>query len=390
MRIVNARFSMPFFCLVLGSWAHGTGRGSRRGVAGALLVAQMALLAVLPAGAEANSSGAAFAGVAAQVKKIPLKIRNQELQEALREAGGDSSYEISFGRIKEPQFAALKKYFRKQEPLDFDAQKNYELLDFLPAKMQALMNKRLEDGIRHPKDLAAVDLFFRNHDQADGATVMSTINCWGTAWEMTRDSSVKTPFVAFMGSRRFAQKMMTDPKLSDAVKAEQAQFGDLILFFADPNQERLLQHVAVYLGHGYYFERTDSGPAMFFRIAHLEDMKGRLRQAFAALSEEGQPEVKVRFELRRFLRQNQSTLSSPYQIFSLANSREPGIGEYQEALPRSENPQKLTLFADDRMGSGDANELIDMVEFRVRLSPVTGRGEIDPREPGASRLKSSD
>jgi hypothetical protein len=324
-------------------------------------------------------TGIKIAEVPATVRRIDLKIRDRELMAELKSAEGAFSYEISFGKLTEAQFKRLTDYFKKSEPLAFDARKSYGLADFLPAKMQALLHKRLENKVRKSADLDNVELFYKNYGE-----VYSTINCWGTAWEMVRDPSAGTPLVAFMSGRRYTQLIIQSA--SDLVKPQDGRFGDMLLLLTSDGDEKKMQHAAVYIGYGYYFERTDSGSAMFFRIAHLDDMRNRLKKAFQEKAAENEKSLRINIELRRF----RTPPLDPRAQFSAAKAEDPSVTEYADALPNSEDKRMVTLFSDDRMGGGDEVTLTDIAVFDIRLDPSTGRGGIDPATKDAARFKNAD
>ncbi len=336
--------------------------------------------------APAGGESVQISGVPATAQKIPLKVQDEDRMSSLKSVGGDFSYVITFGKLTQQQFASLVAYFKVGDGAQLDPQRIYSLEDFLPAKMQALVYRRLEMSSRSVESLMNVDLFYKNNGE-----IVSAVNCWGTAWEMVRDSSAKTPFMTFMASRRYVQTVLQSPEFSTEVSVADGHFGDMSLFLAKNELGTKLQHAAIFVGSGFYFERTDSGSEMFFRIVKLEEMTERLKKTFENYYNDiGEPQrIEIVTELRRFGTSGAKPLPTAAEQFSVKSSPDKTYQEYADALPSDINKAQVSLFADDRLGGGDEVNVVDMVPVKIRIHPTLHRGEIDPSDAGASRFVKS-
>lgn len=326
-----------------------------------------------------NGGGDAInvAGVSASVKKIELKLDDPAATKELAREHGNFSYEVSFGKISRSQFQRLMDYFRKAEPLSYDKNTSYDLTDFLPAKMQALLNKRLDVRTRSSKALSEVDLFYKNE-----GIIYSTINCWGTVWELIRDPSARTPFVTFLSSRRYAQKLLESDAYSVAIAPGNARFLDPIFFYSESHGVRRLEHGANFVFKDFFFERTDSSSESFFRLVRFDDMSARLKSTFGNSGVDGSRTVS--HAMRRF--GDTTPLPDPITAFSAAHASDKPNQEYVDALPRSVKRDRVTLFADGKMGGGDEVHVVDIQPFNVRINPITGRGELEQTREAVRRF----
>ncbi len=325
-----------------------------------------------------------IANVPATVERISLAISDPELSSELKQMGGDHSYHISFGQITETQFTNLKVHFRKDN-LNYNPKKSYTLLDFLPSKMQALMHLRLETGTRSPQELIDNPAFTSNVTRDGKVEVHSTTNCWGTAWELIRDPSANSPFIAFMTGYRNIMNYFEVPRSGmSQVKERDSIFGDLLLVFANPDRDSQLQHAAVVIGSGYFFERTDSGSATFFRIVNEKDMTGRIAKKFEEFHDFTGNIQKVTIT-KRFFNFSQP-LPDPVGGFSAQHMLLDELQEYIVYVPHSPSRQTVTVFAQPRIGGGEEVSLYDITPFKIRINE-SGMGEIDPGSKGADRFK---
>lgn len=182
--------------------------------------------------------------------------------------------QFRFGKLNRVQFDALKAaYAGDRSAVPYDADREYELIDFLLPKMQALIHTRFP-SMQRKKDWVSS-------------------NCWGTAYDLLRytrdisvfyvdDSEIRPQFESPDHSTLIAEverDIRNDaPAILDA--QDKLQFGDLALLYFGWG----LAHAAIYVDKGIYFEMTGSKPHWPYRLTrNLFDPNLRFNKTIQAV-----------------------------------------------------------------------------------------------------------
>ncbi|MEW5850120.1 MAG: LysM peptidoglycan-binding domain-containing protein [Myxococcota bacterium] len=202
------------------------------------------------------------------------------------------------GKLTQSQFDDVKKAFGGCSTVKFDPQREYTAVDFLPPKLQALVNQDLET-------MEPVTLKGTAHIGADMSPdpqdrqVGLTMNCHATAWEAARAYQGHAQDVSVFYGEMITMDALThdEQKFQVVAQLEASQVGeltkldlrpgDIIQFHevSDWARMTMLLHSAVYAGGGLFFEKPNTegpekaDPARYvtqeetpFRLATAESM----------------------------------------------------------------------------------------------------------------------
>lgn len=232
----------------------------------------------------------AAAGISVTVTKL-TDPRFSELSEV-----EDRYYlDIQLGRLTQAQYNTLKQMYGSHNFMVYEASRNYNLLDFLPASMQAVANQvfqrkdhdleflRGEEYNRLLEDEEAdygMDLWALRKNGIETAT-----NCWSTTIQNLN-------YIYFPQNYRYqlslpgrwqADEVLKSDDNSSAVGAGQERVYDaLLVSMADTNMEDsvMLQHSAIHIGKKIIFEKTDSSNNDPYRIALTRDVLAKYGRIF--------------------------------------------------------------------------------------------------------------
>ena len=205
--------------------------------------------------------------------------------------------EATLGPLSAAQFEAVHAALGQRSQVSYDPARSYQLTDFLPPTLQALVNKDLE--IPAPQKVAGAKHIGELMSQGEEKSIGLTSNCHGTAWEALR---------AYQGPQAAVDVYYGEMINMDAMSHDEAMFakvaelsaadvgklleqdlkpGDLVQFH-DTNEwvrMTMLLHSAVYVGGGLFFEKPntegmqDADPEKYidqeetpYRLATLDNM----------------------------------------------------------------------------------------------------------------------
>lgn len=175
--------------------------------------------------------------------------------------------DVSFGKLSQSQFDALKTEFGGKSNVRYDASREYNAIDFLPPMLQSLVNRDLDTGKQIT--IAGTEKIAEDMMMGDQVSIGATPNCHGTAWEAMR---------AYQGTQgahvqlAYGDAQLVEAKYSDdfttlatarpgeKLDTSKLQPGDVVTFNrhdASMGDMELL-HSAVYVGGGLFFEKPDT------------------------------------------------------------------------------------------------------------------------------------
>ncbi len=225
-----------------------------------------------------------------------------------------------FGKISEQDFIALKNTYSgwssSQTSVDYDKNKSYQLIDFLPPLIQALNGHRFipEETTLKSQDW---DLVAHLSSSQNELKKYLYINCWGLIYEVLRaakhSQAEPTIFMAqasvmLSQLRKNSDLLLSLPEPSEfPIPKASSKPGDIILVMHQSLAGyEYLDHIAIAIDDGIYFEKAGTGEDVPIRIIDEE-----------TLVKIWPPGV-FRYELRRL--HQDAVLPHPQEIFSLKAS----------------------------------------------------------------------
>jgi hypothetical protein len=195
---------------------------------------------------------------------------------------------IKLGRVTEEQYKRLMDHYGGQGFVPYNSAREYELQDFLPPKVQALLYRWLvpthEVDSRIPT--AWGDPYYPGEPVSSGVSM----NCWTTAYEVVRDWG--KPWNSTQGKLAyFGTKIAEDMLWKNTAAIEKndvlarsawapekvaernagRQPGD-VLYIKTKYSNFGPAHAAVWIDDDLYFEKTNSSSDDPIRLAHYSDV----------------------------------------------------------------------------------------------------------------------
>ena len=178
-----------------------------------------------------------------------------------------TTIDVRFGAVDEASFDTLRAAFGGKSEVAYDANRSYELIDFLPPAIQALVNQDIE----LPKEVILPGTeSWEALPYDENKSISLTVNCHGTAYESVRAfHQTRDDVSVFMGDMNVMDGVSSSEPFTEvhAIDADNAgqlanldlEPGDLVQFF-DPNGTGATQllHSAVHVGGGVFFEKPNT------------------------------------------------------------------------------------------------------------------------------------
>ncbi|WP_413575225.1 hypothetical protein ACLVWU_13070 [Bdellovibrio sp. HCB290] len=284
---------------------------------------------------------------------------------------GLSTYNFKLGQLSSVQFQTLKDFYRlplnpQATWLEYNPQRSYELIDFLPPKMQAPLGKTFESSetVNWLKPL----------NGADATEYWISTNCWSTAYDLL--SSMSDPFTShlFMDPNDvYVAEIMRHTSGSYEVRESEVKPYDYVLYMVKNQQGQWgLDHVAVHIGLGLVYEKTgNTGGLDYYEIRPLKNVSAN------RIGMNTGTELKI--EHRRLKQE----LPHPYKAWG---AKAKGLlTAAQLAKVPAEFQNQIVLFGNDA----------SVVEAYNRIRPMSivanqqGRYVFDPRDPIAENFAGS-
>lgn len=313
-------------------------------------------------------------GIRAQVEKL-VDPRFAQLRE-----NEDKYYlNIKLGRLSQGQFAQLQALYGRQNFTTYRADREYNLIDFLPASMQAVANQVFKPVHysfsflqEPPYDNFQGSPNFEN-DEMDYAALSknhmsSQTNCWNTTIEnlnylyFNRPNSQKS-YGLYLPGRWQADEALKSDVSSSPVASGRERIYDGMLFSMvnagvadDPG---MLQHSAILLGSKIVFEKTDGQENDPYRISLRADVEAKYRRIFENL---------LKIEFRRYGK-------APIEVRGLRNDFSPAIREMiSRGTRKPSTSMQIGGGCETSFGGGCDYYLYEKHTARVVKNPRTERG----------------
>lgn len=296
--------------------------------------------------------------------------------------------QVTFGKINEDKYNALMGLYGGAGYVPFEESRNYEIIDFLPPLLQALESNVF---LYHQEEVSKINEGRTGAFGTDNAPVDSmvttSVNCWGTVYEIARFKSfdkakalVPEEFMIFYTDRFQAEAVLKADTYSEKIgktvslaagaslvdadkKVSGVDTGDVLIVttevkFDNGDIKKLIEHAAVYIDAGLYFEKTNAGEREPYRLSLLQDVAGNYVS-----------KRNTELEFRRF---NREVLPHPVTVFGDPEkvAKSP---RYNKPLP-AELRERIRLNAEIFVGSGDFyNSFSGFVPVGTERSKTTKR-----------------
>jgi cell wall-associated NlpC family hydrolase len=217
-----------------------------------------------------------------------------------------------FGRLRYSDWRYLMRIYgswhnaRLLSP--YDARRSYELLDFMPPMIQALDKHRF---------YMQQTPIIQNNDAKTLAVAQLVTNCWGTVYEILRlakASKAESP-VLFATA---ADPMLSILRRVSTSPATSMQPGDILLISHRHRDREYLDHAAIAIDRGLFFEKAGTGDEVPYRFVEEATLRRIWNPAIFT------------YEIRRS--SSEAALPQPQNIFSLKQHPNPN---YLALWPRS-------------------------------------------------------
>lgn len=290
----------------------------------------------------------------------------------LNEAEDRYYLDIRLGKLSRGQYDLLRGMYGTRNFMTYSAERDYNLLDFLPASMQAVANQVFH---RVPRDLSFLDSDHYNKlledSEADYSMDLWAIkknglenatNCWSTAIQnLNYIHFPRSPYQLSLPGRWQADEVMKSDAGSSAVAAGDERIYDgLLVSMTDLNipDSSMLQHAAILIGKKILFEKTDSSGDDPYRIALVADVKAKYRRLFGE---------QLLLSVRRYGK-------APLLTGAAGADTEmtPVVAEVLRRV--SVNPAEVATGCETGLGGGCDYYMFEVKTTEVMANPCTQRG----------------
>lgn len=297
----------------------------------------------------------------------------------------DPLIDIEFGTLNPKQFKLLNNFYRSMSLVPYKENRKYFLTDFLTPQMQALLGKDFHSEMTIKKVPSYYDYLFEEinvpNSKTASETVISTAQCWGTAWNnlyilqnqspSTENQSAPTTIlkfnILFLETDAVNDYLLNDKYSTKIDSSEPRQYGDLLGLLAEKtNLANLPLHFSLYVGFGLVFEKQDNSIGKPYRVVNYET--SFKNQIDAIRENPNTKDFKVIEEARRFLGPQIEKLPEISRVSPLFDQR-----SYKYFGRTSARMSSVTS---ETLGGANKPELSLNTPIRFQIDPKSGRGKI--------------
>jgi hypothetical protein len=181
---------------------------------------------------------------------------------------------VAFGKLSRPQFNLILENFKYPKlPVQFlpsySSTRSYELIDFLPPKIQALANKRVFSNFSTPLpdwfQKYAAD--YLGEDRQD--TILNDTNCWGTVHDVLLSDRYPDRSILFNYDKinDYYRNPKSFTRLNSTTLLKPYDFTLYYDQLSDGSKETT--HASLYLGHGLIYEKEGLSEMDHYRIFYF-------------------------------------------------------------------------------------------------------------------------
>lgn len=313
-------------------------------------------------------------GIRAQVEKL-VDPRFAQLRE------NEDKYflNIKLGRLSQRQFAQLQALYGRQNFTTYRADREYNLIDFLPASMQAVANQVFKPAHysfrflqEPPYDNFQASPGFENDDMDYGALsknhMSSQTNCWNTTIEnlnylyFNRAGSQKSYGLYLPGRWQADDALKSNESSSPVAPGREKIYDGMLLSMVNAGvvgDPGMLQHSAILLGSKIVFEKTDGQENDPYRISLRADVEAKYQRIFENL---------LKIEFRRYGK-------APIEVRGLRNDFSPAIREMiEKGTQKPYSSMQIGGGCETSFGGGCDYYLYEKHTARVVKNPRSERG----------------
>lgn len=202
---------------------------------------------------------------------------------------------VKLGQLTKKQFREIHHLYGDLSQVSYDPDKEYELRDFLPPSMQAVLNKTFtpihyEESFIHTFENESLFEELSQAEQSGQGTpaqnqaamtifslrknaISSSTNCWGTTIEnLNSILSASTQYNLYLPSRWEADDIFRSNSLEISVN-ELQNWDVLAIKEENPGSGQImLQHTGIIIGENLVFEKTDSSENDPYRLSLRSDV----------------------------------------------------------------------------------------------------------------------
>lgn len=195
------------------------------------------------------------------------------------------------GTLTQQQFDYLIQFYGSRSKVSYEASRNYDLTDFLPPSIQAVINQTF-----NPIEYSFEPLYDEQYDsllENDSDSAMdfwalrknglgTQTNCWNTTFEnLNAILFNSTQYRLFLPGRWTANDEVDSN--SQIIPFDDITTWDMLVIreksFVAPDSA-MLMHTAIFLNKNVVFEKTDSSANDPYRLSLVQDVLAKYKEIF--------------------------------------------------------------------------------------------------------------
>ncbi len=272
---------------------------------------------------------------------------------------------VSLGKVSQTHFDSLHAYYGARSQVAYDSQHNYDLSDFLPPSMQAVINQSFAP-IFHNTDGLYSQKYEYLFDTDSGMDLwalrkngLSTVtNCWNTTFENLNAILFNKQTYRLTVPSRWTANDEVD-LVSQSIAEDDVQLWDMLVIRQKSSVAEdgaMLMHTAIFLNKNVVFEKTDSSENDPYRMSLVKDVLAKYKEIFGE---------QLVVEYRRV---SQPFLEKEYFV------QDPMILELIKQQDASVNTSFIAAGCETGLGGGCDMFLTTVVPTEIIIYKKTGRG----------------
>ncbi len=197
---------------------------------------------------------------------------------------------VSLEKLSKPQFDALRAQYGSRSQVPYQPERNYNLSDFLPPSMQAVIDQTFTPVSYSFEALNETEEYEHLLESDSGVDFWALkknglgiqTNCWNTTFEnLNAILFDKTEYRIYVPARWTADG---DVDLhSEKIKQQDIKLWDMLIVrekSVNDGEIAMLMHTAILINENVVFEKTDSSENDPYRLSLVEDVVAKYQEIF--------------------------------------------------------------------------------------------------------------
>ena len=209
--------------------------------------------------------------------------------ENLYELQNQYALKVNLGQISKIQYEYLMAHYGRRSQVSYDAKRNYDLSDFLPPSMQAVIDQTFTP-VNYSFEMLYDEKFDSLLETDSGMDLWAlrknglgtATNCWNTTFENLNAILFNKTTYRLTVPPRWTANDEVDTS-SQVIAESDVQLWDMLVIREKSHLAEdfaMLMHTAIFLNKNVVFEKTDSSENDPYRMSLVKDVLAKYKTIF--------------------------------------------------------------------------------------------------------------